>query len=60
MNLLTACIKFLFQFQAFSVSDEYTDPYDAVHEKPSFVKSSNSTADGYIEPFEAQMMYHGM
>nr|CAB3262750.1 uncharacterized protein LOC100182710 [Phallusia mammillata] len=43
-----------------SVSDEYTDPFDAVHAKGrlQMVPNEQSAVDGYIEPYEAQQMYH--
>ncbi|CAK8689174.1 unnamed protein product [Clavelina lepadiformis] len=40
-----------------SVSDEYTDPFDAVP-TPTKEKTGLSTVDGYVEPYEAQQMYH--
>ncbi|XP_078484447.1 uncharacterized protein LOC100182710 [Ciona intestinalis] len=34
-----------------SISDEYVEPFDSV-------KRDNKAMDGYIEPYEAQQMYH--
>lgn len=45
------------------MSDEYTDPYDAVRANARLRKmpaTDRSAVDGYIEPYDAQQMYHGM